>query len=114
MHENSYTPASRRKRMAEGLYIESGNWVAIYRDHDGRQRSKTLPFVRNLTEAKRARRTLLADLEARRIAPASGITVAVLADDWLASRTGRVRERTSETDSRYVTLVKSFFGRRKA
>jgi integrase len=99
--------------MAEGLYIESGKWVAIYRDHDGRQRSKTLPLVRNLSEAKKARRTLLADLEARRIVPASGMTVSGLADEWLASRRGRVRPRTLETDSRYVALMKSFFGRRR-
>src|SRR3954447_16586018 len=65
MHEKCYTHVSRRKRMAEGLYIENGTWIAIYRDRDGRQRSKTLPFVRNLTEAKKARRTLLADLEAK-------------------------------------------------
>src|SRR5262249_42083830 len=114
MHRKSDTSAPRRKRMAEGLYTEGGSWVAIYRDQDGRQRSKTLPLVRNLTEAKRARRTLLADLEARRVAPASSITVAVLADQWLASRSGRVRARTYETDSRYVALVKSFFGRRRA
>ena len=98
MHEHLSTRGPRRKRMAEGLYIESGNWVAIYRDHDGRQRSKTLPLVRNLTEARKARHTLLADLEARRIAHRehrhrrrSGRRVA-------RSRTGRVRPRTYETD----------------
>src|SRR4051812_3018417 len=91
MHKKCYTRAPRRKRMAEGLYIEGGKWVAIYRDQDGRQRSKTLTLVRNLTEARRARRTLLADLEAKRIAPASSITITALADQWLASRRGRVR-----------------------
>jgi integrase len=114
MREKSYTGAPRRKRMAEGLYIENGKWLAIYRDQDGRQRSKTLPLVRNVSQAKKARRTLLADLEAKRIAPASNVTVTALADQWLASRRGRVRARTYETDSRYVALVKTFFGRRRA
>src|SRR5262249_11454323 len=94
-------------------YIESGKWVAIYRDRDGRQRSTTLPLVRNLTEAKKARRALLADLEAKRIAPASGVTVTTLAGEWLASRNGRVRPRTYATDLRYVALVNAFFGRRR-
>src|SRR6516165_2596005 len=88
MREKSYTGAPRRKRMAEGLYIENGKWLAIYRDQDGRQRSKTLPLVRNVSQAKKARRTLLADLEAKRIAPASNVTVTALADQWLASRRG--------------------------
>src|SRR5262245_54838813 len=96
--------------MAEGLYIENGTWVAIYRDHEGRQRSKTLTFARTLTEAKKARRTLLADLEAKRIAPANSITVTVLADEWLDSRQGRVRPRTCETDARGVVLIKRYFG----
>lgn len=52
MHNDSSTPARRRKRMAEGLYIENGNWVAIYRGPDGRQRSKTLRLVRNVTEPR--------------------------------------------------------------
>ena len=113
MHEHLSTRGPRRKRMAEGLYIESGTWVAIYRDHDGRQRSKTLPLVRTLTEAKKARHTLLADLEARRIAHPSTITVVAVADEWLRSRRGRVRPRTYETDARYVSLVVGFFDRKR-
>jgi hypothetical protein len=47
MHQHCSTSAPRRKRMAEGLYVKRGRWIAIYRDDDGRQRSKTLPLVRN-------------------------------------------------------------------
>ena len=104
----------RRKRVATGIYVENGRWIAIYRDAlCGRQRSQVLRGVRNLTEAKKARRRLLADLEAKRSAPASTITVSALADEWMASRQGRVRSRTCETDARYVVLVKSFFRTRR-
>jgi integrase len=113
MHNDSSTSAPRRKRMAQGLYIEGGTWVAIYRDLDGRQRSKTLPFVRNLTDAKKARRTLLVDLEAKRIAPASRLTVTDAADAWLKSREGRVRDRTLEADTRGVGYLKRYFGTRR-
>ena len=40
----------------------------------------------SVTEAKKARRVLLTDLEAKRAVPSSKLTVAVLADEWLASR----------------------------
>src|SRR5262245_49126262 len=104
---------ARRTRVAEGIYTEGGSWIAIFRDQDGRQRSKTLPHVRNLTEAKKARRTLLADLEAKRIAPASRETVADAADAWLQTRHGRVRERTLEADRRGVGYLKRYFGNRR-
>ena len=35
MHEKCYTRVPRQKRMAEGLYIEDGNLVAIYRGRGG-------------------------------------------------------------------------------
>ena len=41
--------------------------------------------------------------------PSSKLTVAVLSDEWLASREGRVKARTLETDERYVAYVKAFF-----
>jgi integrase len=99
--------------MAPGLYIEGGKWVAIYRDLDGRQRSKTLPHVKNLTEGRKARRTLLVDLEAKRIAPASRLTVADAADAWLQSREGRVRDRTLEADRRGIGYLKRCLGNRR-
>ncbi len=106
MHKQS--PTSRRVRVAEGIYTESGSWIALYR-WEGRQRSKVLHGVTTLTEAKKARRALLADLEAKRAVPSSKLTIAVLADEWLASREGRVKPRTLETDERYVAYVRAFF-----
>jgi len=64
----------------------------------------------NITQAKKARRNLLADLEAKRAVPSSKRTVSNLADQWLKTRLGRVRDRTYETDERYVALVKRHFG----
>lgn len=103
----------RRVRVAEGIYKESGSWIAVYR-YESKQRSQVLRGVSNVTQAKAARRRLLADLEAKRIAPASSTTVTALADEWLVSRQGRVRQRTYETDRRYVALVKRYFGTKRA
>ena len=101
----------RRVRRAQGIYTEGGSWIALYR-YEGKQRSKVLRGVSNITQAKAARRRLLADLEAKRAAPASTITVKAMADLWLASRRGRVRPRTFETDERYVALIKRYFLKR--
>jgi integrase len=86
--------------------------VALYR-HQGKQRSKVLPDVRTLSEAKKARRNLLTDLEAKRSAPASKVTVSEAAERWLDGRRGRVRERTLEADERGIDYLKRYFGTRR-
>jgi hypothetical protein len=107
--KHSDSPSPRRVRVAEGIYRENGSWITLYR-WEGRQRSKVLKGTRNLSEARKARRQLLADLETKRAAPTSTITVSALAAEWLASREGRVKPRTFETDARGVALISRYFG----
>jgi integrase len=112
MHHDLPTP--RRVRIAEGVFKESGSFLAGYRcPITGKWTTKALKGVKTLTEAKKARRALLADLEARRATPSSRQTVSSLADEWLASREARVRARTFDTDRRYVALVKRYFGSKR-
>ena len=86
MHRDGSTP--RRVRVAEGIYRESGSWIAGYRcPITGKWTTKALKGVRTLTEAKKARRALLADLEARRATPSSKQAVSALADESLVFRT---------------------------
>jgi integrase len=101
----------KRRRVATGIYLEAGSYVAGYSDPATRNwTTKALPNVRTLTEAKRARRALLTDLEAGRIAAPQSLTMTTLSDGWLESRAGRLRSRTVETDGRAVAMIQRFFG----
>src|SRR5262245_24418253 len=109
MRTDSSNP--RRVRVAEGIYKEGKSFVAGYRyPQSGRWTMRVRKDMRTLGEAKRGRRNLLADLEAQRIAPNSKLTVTALAREWLATREGRVKPRTYETDARGVALIERQFG----
>ena len=57
----------------------------------------------------KARRTLIEGLASGRIAAPSTITVADFAEEWLATRDGRVKPRTYEADARNVAILRKHF-----
>src|SRR5262245_60824793 len=101
MRENS----PRRRRVATGIYIEGGSYVASYtHPTTGTWTSAVLKGATNKTEAIKARRDLLAGLASGRIAAPSTVTVSEFAEGWLATREGRVRPRTYEADERNIRI----------
>jgi integrase len=97
--------------VATGIYIEAGSYVLGFSDPiSGHWTTRAAPLVRNVTEARKARRALLADLEAGRVASPQSMTITSLAAEWLGSRSGRLRSRTVETDARAVAMIQRFFG----
>jgi hypothetical protein len=84
----------------------------MYREPGTRtQRSKKLRAT-TLREARRERESLLAALREGRLAARSDITLGALADEWSATRLGRVTERTIEYDQRQLKRIKPVLGRR--
>ena len=109
--KRSDSPKPRRVRAAEAVYKQNGVYVAGFRDPEsGKWTMPTLKGARTLTEAKRMRRKMITDREARRTASRSTLTLGTLAQEWLASRASLVRPRTLEKDTASVALIERFFG----
>jgi integrase len=104
------SPKPRRVRLAQGIYRQ-GRWLfASYREPgSGRMRFTKLQAT-TLREAKKERESLLSALREGRLAARSEITLAALCDEWLATRRGRVAERTLEYDEAQVKRIKSVLG----
>ena len=79
-----------RGRPVKGLYVRDGRFVAGLQE-GGRWTMRTLE-AESLTEARREREALIADLASGRAAPRSGVTFAEAFADWQRSRT--LSERT--------------------
>jgi integrase len=79
-----------RGRPVPGLYARDGRFIAGLQE-GGRWTMRTLE-AETLTEARREREALIADLASGRAAPRSGVTFAEAFADWQASRT--LSERT--------------------
>lgn len=79
-----------RGRPVKGLYVRDGRFVAGLQE-GGRWTMRTLE-AESLTEARREREALIADLASGRAAPRSGVTFAEAFADWQHSRT--LSERT--------------------
>jgi hypothetical protein len=62
------------------------------------------------SDRPKARRSLIEGLASGRVAAPSTITVADFAEEWLATREGRVRPRTFEADQRNVSIIRKHFG----
>jgi integrase len=104
-------PSTRRKRVATGIYFESGSYVAGYTHPLTRSwTTAVLSGARNKTEAVKARRALIEGLASGRVAAPSTITVADFAQEWLSTREGRVKPRTYEADERNVSIIRKHFG----
>ena len=101
----------KRRRVAVGLYLEAGSYVAGYtHPQTGSWTTAVLGGATNKTQAVRARRALIEGLVSGRIAAPSTITVADFADEWLSTREGRVKPRTYEADDRNVAIIRKHFG----
>ena len=79
-----------RGRPVKGLYVRDGRFVAGLQE-GGRWTMRTLE-AESLTEARREREALIADLASGRVAPRSGTTFTEVFADWQQSRT--LSERT--------------------
>lgn len=79
-----------RGRPVPGLYVRGGRFIAGFQE-GGRWAMRTLE-AESLTEARREREALIADLASGRAAPRSGVTFAEALADWQGSRT--LSERT--------------------
>lgn len=92
MQNDSRKP--RRTRVAPGIYLQDGSYRAGFREPgSGRWRTQKLKAT-TLRAAKTERESLLAALREGRLAARSEITLGALCDEWLATRQGRVPERT--------------------
>jgi integrase len=108
MPDDSRKP--RRARVATGVYVQSGAYFANFREPGtGRQRLQRLEAT-TLREARRERESILAALREGRRAPRSTVTLAALADEWVATRRGRVAERTLEYDSTQLRRITAVLG----
>jgi hypothetical protein len=94
-----------RGRPVKGLYVRDGRFVAGLQE-GGRWTMRTLE-AESLTEARREREALIADLASGRAAPRSGVTFAQAFADWQGSRT--LAERTIRDERavarRYVSKL---------
>lgn len=88
-----------RGRPVPGLYVRDGRFIAGFK-HDGRWLMMTLAAA-TLTEARRERERLLAELRERRRAAPDRSTFAEVFADWQAART--ISERTRAYEREFVT-----------
>jgi integrase len=103
--------SSKRRTVAPGIYRVGDNYYGGFtHPRTGNWTERKLAGARNKTEAKRARRDLLAKLAAGAVPPSTSLTLVALATAWLDTRRGRVRPRTLEADERNVDLIRKHFG----
>jgi integrase len=106
----SDSPKPRRTRVAPGIYQQDGSYFAAFREPgSGRWRFLKLQAT-TLREAKRQRESHLAALREGRQAVRSDITLCDLADEWLATRRGRVAATTYEYDVAQVKRIGRVLG----
>ncbi len=101
---------SDRVRVALGIYRQGENLFANYREPgSGRSRYKKLKAT-TVRNAEKERSSILSALREGRLANRSDITLAALCDEWLATRRGRVAERTIEYDQEQLAKIKPVLG----
>jgi integrase len=101
---------ARRVRVAPGIYQQDGTYRAGFREPGtGRWRTRKLNAT-TLREAKRERESHLAALREGRQAARSDITLSALADEWLATRRGRVADGTYEYDLTQLKRIRPVLG----
>jgi integrase len=100
----------RRTRVAPGIYVQNDSYRAGFRE-PGSNRWRTQKLrATTLRAAKKERDSLLAALREGRLAARSEITLGALCDEWLATRRGRVSERTLVYDQGQVKRIKRVLG----
>jgi integrase len=100
----------RRVRVAEGVYKQGDTLLANYREPGSGRSRLTKLRATTVRDAKRERASLLAALREGRQAARSEMTFAALFDEWLATRRGRVAERTLEYDETQAKRIKPVLG----
>jgi integrase len=108
------SPGLRHRRATNG----TAQYAAYYRDRDTGKQVQTALRASNLTEARRAQRDLLADLDAGRKVTPSSRTVATVADELIEQTrslvdAGKKKPRTLETLEGNLKHVRASLGRRK-
>src|SRR5262245_16883594 len=104
------SPKPRRVRLAQGIYSQDGALFAGYREPGtGRSRFTKLRAT-TLRAAKKERESILSALREGRLAARSDITLAALCDEWLATRRGRLAERTLQYDQEQLRHVRAALG----
>jgi integrase len=88
----------KRERVAPGVYLRAGKYLAQYVDIDGRVRFKTTS-ARNLTEAKAERERLRVHVRSGEAVVPSKLTLAAVAEDFFSTfeslvQAGEKSERT--------------------
>jgi integrase len=100
----------RRVRLAQGIYRQGRWFFASYREPgSGRMRFTKLQ-AQTLREAKKERDSLLSALREGRRALRSEVTLDQFARDWLATRLGRVADRSYEYDEGMVARIVAVLG----
>jgi integrase len=99
-----------RTRVAPGIYRQNGAYRAHYREPGtGRSRSQKLQAT-TVREARRERESLMSALREGRQAARSDVTLSELADEWQATRRGRVAGRTLGYDEEQLKLIRPVLG----
>ena len=100
----------RRVRLAQGIYQQDGSLFASYREPGSGRKRLTKLHAQTPREAKKERDSLLSALREGRRAPRSEIRLDALCREWLATRLGRVAERTYEYDEAMVARIVAVLG----
>jgi integrase len=100
----------RRVKVAPGIYRQDGALFANYREPGGGRPRLSKLRATTIRAAKKERESILSALREGRLAARSDITLAALCDEWLATRRGRVAERTLEYDETQLKRIKPVLG----
>jgi integrase len=100
----------RRVRLGQGIYKQDGSLFAGYREPGGGRVRFTKLRATTLRAAKKERESILSALREGRLAARSDIRLAALCDEWLATRRGRVAERTLQYDQEQLKHVRAVLG----
>src|SRR5262245_9863904 len=104
------SPKPRRVRVAAGIYRQDGALWAYYRE-PGSSRSQFTKLTATRTRAAtRERASILSALREGRRAPRSQITLEAFCGEWLATRVGRVADRSYEYDEGMVKRITRALG----
>jgi integrase len=100
----------RRVRVAPGIYRQDGSFWANYREPGSGRPQFTKLAATTARAAAKERQSILSALREGRRAPRSHVTVDALCQEWLATRLGRVAERSYEYDEGMVKRITRVLG----
>lgn len=104
---------ARRARVAPGIYLQDGNYYAGFNEPGSKRWRLRKLAAKHLRDAKRERESILAALREGRAPVRSDVTLAALCEEWLATRRGRVGDRTYDYDVDQVKRITLVLGRKR-